>query len=199
MIALMVQPAGDEPPGQVYRDVLARLRDILDGRILAHAPARDDTIRFRWPPRGLWLEARARAIAHGGVVRGWLRGLLTSLVQVWCHWRGVEVGGYHGVRYLEELKAQTDFRKFDGALRTVLDCTPEQVAAIEGWLETQYRAGRLVYGLHADRAALMTCLLFSLEQGEHMHFVDAAGGGFARAAEGFKARLVEIRGRQSSA
>ena len=198
MIALMVQPAGAEPPGQVYRDVLRMLRDILDGRIVAHAPVRDDTIRFRWPPRGLWIEARAQAIARRSVLRQWLRALFTSAVQVWCHLTGAEVGGYQRERYLEELKAQTDFRKFDGALRTVLDCTPEQVAAIEGWLEAQYRAGRLVYGLHADRAALMTCLLFSLEQGEHMHFVDAAGGGFARAAEGFKPRLAGIRGGQAS-
>ena len=38
----------------------------------------------------------------------------------------------------------------------------------------------------------MTCLVFSLEQGEHVHFVDAAGGGFAKAAEGFKARLAAL-------
>ena len=192
MIALMVQPAGAAPAPEVYRETLALLRDVLDGRILAHAPARDDTLRFRWPPRGLGLEARTRAIAHDNRLRQWLWAAITAAVQKWCHWRGVGVGGYHGPRYLEELKSQTDFRKYDGCLRTVLDCTPAQVGAIEDWLEAQYRAGRLVYGLHADRAALMTCLLFSLEQGEHLHFVDAAGGGFARAAEGFKARLAAL-------
>jgi Protein of unknown function (DUF3095) len=67
-------------------------------------------------------------------------------------------------------------------------CLAEQVAAIGAWLEAEHRAGRLVYGLHEDRAALMTCLVFSLERSEHLHFVDAAGGGFARAAEGFKRR-----------
>lgn len=75
-------------------------------------------------------------------------------------------------------------------LRTVLDVTPDQADRIEAWLDAEYRAGRLVYGLHRDRAALMTCLVFNMEQGSHIHFVDAAGGGFARAAEGFKARLA---------
>ena len=65
----------------------------------------------------------------------------------------------------------------------VLDCTAAQVAEIEAWLEAEYRAGRLVWGLHEDSAALMTCLVFSLERSEHVHFVDAAGGGFAKAAE----------------
>ncbi len=74
-------------------------------------------------------------------------------------------------------------------LRTVLDVTPEQADRVETWLEAEFNAGRLVYGLHRDRTALMTCLVFSLEASEHVHFIDAAGGGFAKAAEGFKARL----------
>ena len=90
------------------------------------------------------------------------------------------------------MKAQTDFRKFDGMLRTVLDVTPEQAGQIEVWLEQQYHERRVVYGLHRARTALMTCLVFNLEQGEHVHFVDAAGGGFAKAAEGFKARLAAL-------
>ena len=47
---------------------------------------------------------------------------------------------------------------------------------------------RLVYGLHVNAEALMTCLVFDLAQSRHVHFVDAAGGGFAEAARGFKER-----------
>ena len=35
----------------------------------------------------------------------------------------------------------------------------------------------------------MTCVVFSLEQSEHVHFVDGSDGGFAMAAQGFKSRL----------
>lgn len=197
MIALMVLPVGSEPAGRVYADVLQALRGILDDRIIEHAPARDATLRFRWPPRGLGLEARTRALNGGRVLGHWINGALTAAVQKWTHWRGTEIGGYHGVRYVNELKAQTDFRKYDGCLRTVLDCTPAQTASIGEWLEGAYRAGRLVYGLHTDTAALMTCLVFSIERSEHVHFIDAAGGGFAKAAEGFKARLADARDRTS--
>ena len=192
MIALMVLPIGAEPAAAVFRDTLAALRSILDGRIITHAPARKETMKFRWPPRSLIFEARMQALAGGKILRKLAHGLLTSAFQVWCHWRGVEVGDYHGVRYLEELRSQTDFRKFDGSLRTVLDCSDAQVARIAAWLEQQFQARRLVYGLHADTSALMTCLVFSLKQGEHVHFVDAAGGGFASAAVGFKDRLKQI-------
>jgi hypothetical protein len=183
MIALMVRPVGDDAAAG-YAGIVERLTGILQS-IPKHAPVSDRTLRFRWPPRDLWIEAK---LARSGALRAFAWAAFTSLVQRWSHWRGARVGAYDVPRYLEELKAQTDFRKFDGCLRVVLDCSADQVAAIGAWLDAEHRAGRLVYGLHADRAALMTCLVFSLERSEHVHFVDAAGGGFARAAEGYKQR-----------
>ena len=35
----------------------------------------------------------------------------------------------------------------------------------------------------------MTCLVFSIEQSEHVHFIDGADGGYAKAAVGFKSWL----------
>jgi hypothetical protein len=185
MIALMARPVRDDPAA--WRALLSGLTAILQS-IPEHAPASAEALRLRWPPRAALAEARAAA--RGGPILGPLaRVLFTGLIHLWCHRRGKRAGPYDGRRYPGELTAQTDFRKFDGCLRVVLDCTPGQVAALERWLEAEYRAGRLIWGLHADREALMTCIVFSLERSEHVHFIDAAGGGFARAAEGFKRRL----------
>lgn len=190
MIALMVQPARGEGHAGVLRDTLAALGGILEGGIAAFAPVTDRTLRLRWPPRGLGLEARASG-GRFGRVGAWAKVLVSSAVQFWAERRGIRIGPYDAPRYRTELKAQSDFRKFDGILRTVLDVTPGQANRIEAWLEGQHRAKRLVYGLHRDRRALMTCLVFSLDRGDHVHFIDAAGGGFAKAAEGFKLRLAE--------
>jgi hypothetical protein len=187
MIALMVRPLGGSDEAWALGDLLAGLAAILGDDLGKRAPARRETLRFRWPPRGLGLEVGATGAERP--IRARAAALVTSLVQKWCHWRGARVGPYDGPAYEEELAAQTDFRKFDGCLRLVLDCTETEIAQIEGWLETAYRDGRLVYGLHADRQALMTCLVFSLEESAHIHFVDAAGGGFAKAADAFKTRL----------
>lgn len=189
MIALMVRPVGGDGD---YVGMVARLRAILDQDIRAHAPARAETMRLKFPQAGLRIEARALALTRGWA-RAWGRVALTALGQLWCHLRGTRLGDYDAPRYAGELRAQTDFRKFDGCLRTVLDCTEAQLAEIEGWLDAEYRAGRLVYGLHAGRSALMTCLVFNLAQGEHVHFVDAAGGGFARAALDFKERAAALQ------
>jgi DUF3095 family protein len=192
MIALMVQPIAEDQASEVLRQTLTEFSKILQGGIAGFAPVSDRTLRFRWPPTGLKAEARATA-GRGSFLWSCGRALLTAALQYWCERNGRKIGGYDAPRYRGEMKAQTDFRKFDGMLRTVLDVAPGQADLIEQWLEQQYRARRLVYGLHRDRTALMTCLVFNLEQGEHLHFVDAAGGGFARAAEGFKFRLAAIR------
>ena len=79
----------------------------------------------------------------------------------------------------------------------VLDVLPEQADAIEGYLAGENEAGRLVYGTHRADSALMTCLVFSLEQSQHIHFIDGADGGFALAAQGFKKQLAALaRARQ---
>ncbi len=188
MIALMVRPLRDEP--EAWRELMGGLTAILRS-IPEHSPLSDRALRFRWPPGGLLAEARATA-RGGSMLRplGW--ALVTSAIQFWCHLRGARVSDYDAPRYLDEVKAQTDFRKFDGCLRVVLDCTVSQVTLLETWLEAEYRAGRLVWGMHKDSAALMTCLVFSLQRSEHVHFIDAAGGGFAKAAEGFKRRLQAL-------
>jgi hypothetical protein len=197
MIALMVQPVGSEDPGAVYAEIVSALRDRLGGDIRGHAPASDATLRMRFPPKGLGLELRALSLGWGKAkALAWLA--MTSVLQKIAHVRGTKIGAYDAPSYTEELKAQTDFRKYDGCLRAVLDCTHEEVAALEAWLEAERAKGRLVYGLHADRQALMTCLVFNLEQSEHIHFVDAAGGGFAKAAIGFKAQLAALSRRSGN-
>jgi hypothetical protein len=39
----------------------------------------------------------------------------------------------------------------------------------------------------------MTCLVFSLDESAHLHFIDGSNGGFAKAAQAFKAQLGERR------
>jgi hypothetical protein len=89
--------------------------------------------------------------------------------------------------YKEDLEAHTDYRKMDGTLRQVLAGTVEQRKEFEAYLQAQYEAGTLVYGLDASDAAMITCLVFQYEK-EHVHFVDGADGGYAHAARELKDR-----------
>jgi len=45
--------------------------------------------------------------------------------------------------------------------------------------------------VHVADAALMTCLVFDLEESRHLHFIDGGDGGLAMAARQLKAQQGE--------
>jgi hypothetical protein len=107
---------------------------------------------------------------------------------------GKSAGGFDGKAYPKELVENSDFRKFDEAIRMVLDLSDAQLAVIETELERARRDGKLVYGVHRAPSALITCYLRSYS-GDHVHFVDGSDGGYALAARQLKTQLAELRGK----
>ncbi|CAA9422502.1 hypothetical protein AVDCRST_MAG84-7262 [uncultured Microcoleus sp.] len=84
--------------------------------------------------------------------------------------------------------AATDYRKFDDMLRMVISGNESQRKKLTGYLEKNYQEGNLVYGLHVTDRVLMTCLVFE-RNGQQVHFVDGADGGYALAAKDMKQRM----------
>ena len=173
-----------------YRAVMACVREILGQAPDAGNPVARESLRFRWPPRGLWLEARALA-AGRSPWRFWPWLLVESFLQGMIDHFGLSAGGMDGRRYRDELRLNSDFRRFNDTLRMVVDCTETQAAEIETFLASLHEDGEVAYGTHRADAALMTCLVFSLERSDHIHFLDGADGGFTLAARQLKAQLAD--------
>ncbi|MPM65496.1 hypothetical protein SDC9_112393 [bioreactor metagenome] len=95
-------------------------------------------------------------------------------------------------RYRDDLVRHSDFRKFDGALRMLLDAGEAQIAELAAWLDAERAVGNLAWGMHRSREALITCRVES-HAGKHLHFVDGSDGGYALAARQLKAQLGERR------
>lgn len=86
--------------------------------------------------------------------------------------------------------AATDYRKFDDMLRMVISGNEWRRKKLTAYLEKNYREGKLVYGLHVTDRALMTCLVFE-RNGQQVHFIDGADGGYALAAKDMKQRMIK--------
>ncbi len=191
MVTVMAQCVRADAAGEDLAALRHRMQAVLGGDETGSAPASDQSLMFRWPPSGLKFEALARA----GRRQFWttyLPLLLQSLAQGWAQKFRRKIGGYDAPAYRREMIAQTDFRKFDGLLRMVLDVTPATADAMEAMLQSEHRAGRVAYGMHRADAALMTCLVFDLAAADHVHFIDGANGGFALAARQFKQQLTAL-------
>ena len=190
MMTIMVQGTKSDPADEsgLLGDVVQTISELLGHRLQESAPASVHSMKFRWPPRGLGLEARATA-GRQTFLRRYFAVLASSLIQFWCERFDRQAGPYNAPVYRDELRSNIDFRKYDGILRMVLDVSERQAELIEQHLKREQDAGRLVYGVHVADTALMTCLVFSLEQSKHVHFIDGSDGGFTRAAQAFKSRL----------
>jgi Protein of unknown function (DUF3095) len=100
---------------------------------------------------------------------------------------GLKTKNFSAEKYIREMGENTDYQKFDDMIRMVRDCSVKQRDAVVAMLELERANGEIAYGIHTSPEALMTCLVFSLDN--HIHFVDGSNGGYALAAKQLKQQL----------
>jgi hypothetical protein len=101
---------------------------------------------------------------------------------------GMRLGNFDGKQYRDEMIRNSDYRKFDGTVRMVLDLSQAQYQTLRELLEAERATGAIAYGLHTADSSLMTCVISSYS-GNHVHFIDGSDGGYALAAKELKAQL----------
>lgn len=187
---IVVATSADSAANQrTYQQLLKTIRAVF-GEVGQHHPLRSEQMRLSFSPRKLANEWRVRS-SHLGVwgrVRYFLQMLFLNAAGRYMFARNLDTAAVKWSRYREELVDNTDFRKFDGALRMVLDASLAQTESLSQWLEAQRTAGALVYGMNKSKHALITCLVES-HAGKHVHFVDGSNGGYALAARQMKRQL----------
>jgi len=193
MLSLLIQSrSGDrDEAAKVYQSILAAITRDLGQDFSKCRPVKPQNMKFSWPPKGLKTEAQA---THGGM--GYRRKLISLYKESFIQWImdlfKLSAGGFNAPVYRDELHDNSDYLKFDDMIRMVIDCSHEDIVALERILKQHHDAGQIVYGMHEADSALMTCLLFSLEQSKHVHFIDGSNGGFAIAARQLKQQLKDF-------
>jgi len=189
MVSLLMQASSKDESVKagLYRKLIEDIGKLSGDTESTGKPICDANMRFRWPPRGLPAEIDA-TVGLRNRSRYALRLYLSSLIQFFLDRFDLSAGGYQGKQYRVELRDNTDYRRFDDTLRILLDCSAAQADTIDAMLAQRAQRGELNYGLHRSDSALMTCLVFNLDKGEHLHFVDGSDGGFTSAAKNLKAR-----------
>ena len=80
--------------------------------------------------RGLRLEARATA-GDRTFLKSYFAAWVSSLIQFWCERFDRRARSYNAPVYRDEIRSNTDFRKYGGILRMVLDVSENQAERIE--------------------------------------------------------------------
>ena len=182
ILSLIVRPghAGETPAyREVIRDVLAR------AEASAASPVPPGGPPLAWPSSGQELD-RSRGILRG--LADFAARVGRSAFAYAVITLKIRIGRFDPRRYLAELVANSDYRKYDDGLRMTVDCSIALADDIERLLAEAAEKGLVVYGLHRQATALMTCFTPSVMRSDHIHFVDGASGGYAAAAAQLKER-----------
>jgi hypothetical protein len=187
VLSLVAAPAQDASE-QAFRAAIEQVAAIVEHTPDASRPVPGQRLRFTWPPAGTDHEARASRRPGESVRRRKIKVLAWTLFGFLVMRFNIKVGNFIPAKYTRELIENSDFRKFDDALRMVLDCTPEIADEIEQLLAARANEGIVRYGTHRQGAAMMTCFAPFPSRANHVHFIDGAMGGYAMAASALKSR-----------
>ena len=185
IISLLVVPVQHGDPA--FRDLIETLLRELEASAEVARPVPDNAPGVGWPPPGLELEARASRRRGESLFLRRLRVMADTLLAYAVLASGVRVGGFDPATYRRQVVENSDFRKYDDNLRMTLDCTPALADRIEQRLAQAERDNIVRYGIHRQPAAIMTCIVPSITESNHVHFVDGAAGGYAVAAQRLRA------------
>lgn len=185
VILSLIVRQGPRRDAQAFTAAVRRLLALLAREEAQGRPVDADRLRFKWPPQGSDLEARA--LAKGGPLALRRLRVLGFALFAWAVFKlGLRMGAFDPDHYRAQTVLNADFRKFDDGLHMTIDCAPESADRIEAMLAAEEAAGVVRYGSWRQSAALMTCLVSSMQTDNHLHFIDGAEGGYAAAARRLK-------------
>ncbi|MGB7522496.1 MAG: DUF3095 domain-containing protein, partial [Spirulinaceae cyanobacterium] len=174
---------------QVYRNFLKKVYKLYGIQNDYH-PVTKETLNLSFSYRNLRSEVNSRTQGQGGLHKG-LCFLKLAFINAlgWLLMKfEPRLGDMDWGKYKDILLATSDYQKFDDMLRMVIASNSSKRKQLVKYLEKQFRAGKLVYGIHKSDRALMTCLVFE-RNGKQVHFVDGADGGYTLAAKAMKQKI----------
>ena len=184
ILSLVVAPVTNGDPA--FRKLVEELLAELESSSEVARPVPENAPGVGWPPPGLDLEARASRKSGQRLFMQRLRVGAGTLLAFMIMRFGIRVGGFDPKVYRREVVENSDFRKYDDNLRMTLDCTPALADRIEQRLTKAEKDKVARFGLHRQPSAIMTCIVPSISESTHVHFVDGAAGGYALAARRLK-------------
>jgi hypothetical protein len=184
ILSLVVAPVRHGDPA--FRKLIETLVKEIDASTDVARPVPEGAPGVSWPPPGLELEARASRRRGEGRRMARLRVSAETLLAYLIMRLGMRVGPFDPAVYRRQVVENSDFRKYDDNLRMTLDCTPAVADAIERRLGRAAADSIARFGLHRQASAIMTCIVPSISESNHFHFIDGAAGGYALAARQLK-------------
>ncbi|MEX0282133.1 MAG: DUF3095 domain-containing protein [Arenibacterium sp.] len=186
VIASLVVEPRDGAPGAAFSALAERVIALVGTLDRAGHPIPPEGAEANWPPPGMEMEMKVTNLDKPL----WRRriGLTLETLMAWFFFKtDIPLASFKPSQYRADVGRNADFRKFEDGLKMTLDADQATLDALRDILEESKSAGIIDYGLFLQDQAMMTCIVPSVMQKDHVHFVDGAAGGYASAAAQMKA------------
>ena len=192
ILSVLVAPA-EGVSDAAFRAIAADVIKLTEEESRGGHPVPAEGPQFKLTRRAMRLEAAATAPAGAKRLLRQAAIVGEMLFAMYLEKAGRAAGRFDPRRYRNWVARNSDFRKYDDALRMTIDCSAATADRLQAMLSKAEAAGVVHFGLHRQDAALMTCIVPSYVSDDHVHFLDGAGGGYALAAQALKEKLAKPR------
>lgn len=172
-----------------YAEVMDVIQKIF-GSIDEVHPLRENLLNlsFRWSV--LAKEASVQTSGKGflALAKYVVSKFFLNMVGTYLFARKIDTAATKWSEYKSDFVKNSDYKKFDGTLKMVIDASFGQKDQLLAVLEQMRLDKKIMYGSHTSPEAIVTCLVQDFN-GNHTHFVDGSDGGYAMAALQLKAQL----------
>lgn len=180
IVSLVVEPSDSATEAEFVEIAEEVLRKAY-GTEGSAGPVPESGPAVQFPPPGMSIEAQTSR-AGKSFLRRYAELVAENLVAWLLFTIGRPVGGFDPEAYRRQTGRNTDHRKFEDGLKMTLDCDDTTVEWMREFLSPLKAQGKIRYGLVVQSEALVTCIVPSPFEDDHIHFVDGANGGYAEAA-----------------
>ena len=191
-IIVRVMTTDQQEKSELYKFCLQKIEEIY-GREDEAKPVTIDQLSLTGNPRFLNVEIKLRT-EPSTLFKKIKYGLKVAYMQLAGRYlmkNSIETKNTRWGDYKKDFIRHADFRKFSDTLKLVITGSVDQRTALKNEFEPLFKEGKIVYGLSSSQDAISTCYVTDY-QGYHIHFIDGADGGYAKAAQELKLRLKSI-------
>lgn len=185
ILSILIKPASEDPG--LVDVILSTFEKILEGGLGGANPVHIREARYKSLTQLIKDERRLGASPFR---REFWGRFVSILISLWAFKLKGPVP-FDADGYTAQIPGHSDYRKYDDMLRMILDCSIGQAEEITNYLNDLHKQKRIYFGVHRSNHALMTCLVETLQQGGHIHFIDGGDGGYAVAAKHLKDQLAK--------
>jgi len=193
-ISLLVrtQSSTEHQNAEIYGKVLDKIQQIYGSEQDCH-PINIAFLKLTYDQAKLGVETSIHTFGGGRIEQLSYRVKMVMQVMIGqiLMSLGAKLAGVNWGEYKSDVIDNSDCRKFDDMLRLILSGNERQRQLLTDYLEGRHQTGELCYGMQVSSSSLITCLIFQ-RQGEHVHFVDGADGGYAMASIQLKQQLNQL-------